>query len=72
MTAWYKTPSLAHTRCHRCADTIPRGDPMAFRSAKYERDRRVLCEGCAAELGIDMRESKRMAKSRQLQLGGIA
>lgn len=44
---------------------------MAFRSAKYERDRRVLCAGCAEELGIDARESKRMAKSRQLTLGGI-
>lgn len=41
---------------------------MAFRSAKYERDRRVLCEGCAAELGIDTRESKRMRKARQLEM----
>lgn len=45
---------------------------MAFHAAKDERDRRVLCEGCTAELGIDARESKRMAKSRQLTLGGIA
>ena len=45
---------------------------MAFRSAKRERDRRIYCEDCAAELGIKARESKRMAKSRQLTLGGIA
>lgn len=43
---------------------------MAFRSAKYERDRRVLCEGCAAELGIRTQDSKRMQKSRQLELIG--
>lgn len=71
MTTWYKTPAVAHTRCHRCSDTIPKGEPMAFRSAKHERDRRILCEDCAAELGIEARESKRMAKSRQLTLGGI-
>lgn len=72
MTAWYKTPSLTHTRCHRCADTIPKEEPMAFRAAKYARDRRVLCEGCAAELGIDARESKRMMQARQLRIGEFA
>lgn len=72
MTAFYRTPALAHTRCHRCHGTIPKGEPMAFRSAKYKRDRRIYCEDCAAELGIKARESKRMAKSRQLTLGGIA
>lgn len=68
MTTWFRTPASFHTRCHRCADTIPKGEPMAFRSAKYERDRRVLCEDCAAELGISTQDSKRMQKSRQLQL----
>jgi hypothetical protein len=71
MTAYYRTPSIAHTRCHRCSDTIPKGEPMAFRSAKYERDRRIYCEDCAAELGIDAVDSKRMLASRQLTLGGV-
>ncbi len=50
---------------------------MAFRSKHdsaraYNRYSRILCEDCAAELGIDAVDSKRMAKSKQLQLGGIA
>lgn len=65
MTAWYRTPSLTHTRCNRCSDTIPKGEPMAYcRDNLY----RILCEGCAAELGIDARESKRMMKARQLEM----
>lgn len=71
MTAYWRTPALAHTRCHRCSGTIPKGEPMAFRSAKYERDRRIYCEDCAAELGIDAVDSKRMLASRQLTLGGV-
>jgi hypothetical protein len=69
---YYRTPALAHTRCHRCSDTIPKGEPMAFRSAKYERDRRILCEDCAAELGIRAQDSKRMMQARQLQIGEFA
>lgn len=69
---YYRTPALAHTRCHRCSGTIPKGEPMAFRSkhdkAPYNRYSRILCEDCAAELGIDARESKRMMKARQLEM----
>lgn len=72
MTPYYLTPASFNTHCHRCSGTIPKGEPMIFRSAKYERDRRIYCEDCVAELGIEARESKRMAKSRQLTLGGIA
>jgi hypothetical protein len=65
---YYRTPARLTTRCQRCSDTIPKGEPMAFRSAKYERDRRIYCEDCAAELGIDAVDSKRMLAARQLQL----
>lgn len=41
---------------------------MAFRSARHERDRRIYCEDCAAELGIKAVDSKRMLAARQLQL----
>lgn len=68
MTAYYRTPASFNTRCHRCSGTIPKGEPMAFRSAKYERDRRIYCEGCAAELGINAVDSKRMMRARQLEM----
>lgn len=64
---WFRTPALSHTQCQRCSETIHKGEPMAYRHGGKKLSRRV-CEGCATELGIDARESKRMMKARQLEM----
>lgn len=71
---YFRTPTLAHTCCHRCSGTIPKGEPMAFQKGEWNwvygewRRDHILCEDCAAELGIKAVDSQRMLAARQLQL----
>jgi hypothetical protein len=67
---WWWTPSARNGNCDECGEPIARDERIAFLSAKHEHDRRVVCQLCADALGIsaECRESKRMAKARQLEM----
>ena len=59
--AWYWTPARMNGVCHQCAESIAKGERIAYMHVEQT----VLCEVCADAQGIVPHDSRAMRATRE-------